>query len=361
LDKTLKNVKSNAIKPGSPNTCQLFFYSPKHNIMKTIATVILLITSVFFSGSLAAQDWSLKFDATDDESYVDCGHSESFFPENVTFEVWFYVDEFVPNGNYILATESWTEEAGPMGYSIRFYPDIGVEFVLGLGENEWGIVSTGYDSLDSLEWVHFAGTFDGSLMTVYLNGEWMLDQAINGEILPSDQNLILGEGATWMDRRFTGKMYDLRIWDHARSQEEIAANMNTFLEGDEEGLIANWKMDEGSGSTLNDATGNFPGSIHSGVSWHQLNDDEETGIPGASQSLHATFYPNPSTDVVMIKNQKNNATVFSVYDLTGRMIQNGTLQPGVVKQFNVSTLPNGIYFLHFNNNGSNQTEKLIVK
>lgn len=328
--------------------------------MKTNATIILLIASVFLTGTLAAQNWSLKFDATDEESYVDCGHSELFFPGEISFEVWFYVDEFVPNGNYILATEGWTEETGPMGFTVRFYPDIGVEFVLGLGEDEWGVVSTGYNSLDSLEWVHFAGTYDGALMTVYLNGEWKLDQAVTGDIFPSDQNLILGEGATWRDRRFTGKMYDLRIWDHARSQEEIAANMNTFLEGDEEGLIANWKMDEGSGSTLNDATGNFPGIIKSGVSWFQL-DDDETGIPDVSESLHVTFYPNPSSDVVLIENQKDSTTEFSVYDLTGRMIQNGTLQPGEVKQINVSTLPEGIYVLNFNNNGFAQTEKLIVK
>ncbi len=328
--------------------------------MKTNATIILLIAAVFLTGTLAAQNWSLKFDATDEDSYVDCGHSEAFFPENITFEVWFYIDEFVPNGNYILATEGWTEENGPMGYTIRFFPDTGVEFVLGMGENEWGSISTGYDTLDSLEWVHFAGTFDGSLLTVYLNGEWMLDQEVTGQIFPSSENLILGEGAMWGNRRFSGKMYDLRIWDYARTEEEIAAGMNTILEGDEEGLIANWIMNEGSGSTLNDATGNFPASIKSGVSWFQL-DDDETGIPEASQSLHATYYPNPSTDVVLIENQKDSATDFSVYDLTGRMIQNGTLQPGEVKQFNVSTLPKGIYILNFNNSGFTQTEKLIVK
>ena len=327
--------------------------------MKTNATIILLIASVFLTETLTAQNWSLKFDATNEESYVDCGQSELFFQEEITFEVWFYVDEFVPNGNYILATEGWTEETGPMGYAIRLYPDIGVEFVLGLGENEWGVVSTGYNSLDSLEWVHFAGTFDGSLMTVYLNGEWKLDQQVTGEILPSSQNLILGEGATWRDRRFSGKMYDLRIWDHARSQEEIADNMNTFLEGSEEGLIANWKMDEGSGTTLNDATGNFPAIIKPGVSWFQL--DGETGIPDASQPLHATFYPNPASDVVLIENQKDSTTEFSIYDLTGRIIQNGTLQPGEVKQLNVSALPKGVYILNFNNKGFAHTEKLIVK
>jgi len=63
----------------------------------------------------------------------------------------------------------------------------------------------------------------------------------------------------------------------------------------------------------------------------------------------------------LIENQKDSTTEFSVYDLTGRMIQNGTLQPGEVKQINVSTLPEGIYVLNFNNNGFAQTEKLIVK
>jgi PKD repeat protein len=44
--------------------------------------------------------------------------------------------------------------------------------------------------------------------------------------------------------RFTGQIDEVRIWDRPLTQEEIQANMNRRLVGDEEGLLAYWNFDE---------------------------------------------------------------------------------------------------------------------
>jgi hypothetical protein len=44
--------------------------------------------------------------------------------------------------------------------------------------------------------------------------------------------------------RFTGQIDEVRIWDRPLTQEEIQANMNRRLVGDEDGLLAYWNFDE---------------------------------------------------------------------------------------------------------------------
>ena len=301
-------------------------------------------------------DWALKFD-TAQSSFVDCGYDENLFPASLTIETWVYVDSWVGGGNYILATEDWTEETGPMGYAIRLYSDIGAEFVLGLGENEWGVVSSGYESLDSLKWQHIACTFDGMTMMVYVNGEFMLDQDVPGPMVASTANLILGEGATWRNRHLDGKLYDVRIWNVVRTEEEIKNSMNDFLNGDELGLVANWKMDEGEGTTLGDATGNYPGSIQDGVSWFSLSG---TGIHESEQVYNADFYPNPATDYITVNNRQDSFTSLEIFDMTGKIIYTKMLDSNGSVHIDVSGFDTGIYLISFRNSSNIQVQKLIV-
>jgi hypothetical protein len=50
-----------------------------------------------------------------------------------------------------------------------------------------------------------------------------------------------------------GIIDDLRLWDHARSAEDIAATMSCRLIGDEPGLLAYWSFETGG---LTDDSGN---------------------------------------------------------------------------------------------------------
>jgi len=51
-------------------------------------------------------------------------------------------------------------------------------------------------------------------------------------------------------------MDELRFWSIARSAAEIQANMDLELVGNESGLVAYYKFNEGSGTSIADATGN---------------------------------------------------------------------------------------------------------
>ena len=47
---------------------------------------------------------------------------------------------------------------------------------------------------------------------------------------------------------------DVRIWSVARTDAEINANKNQRLFGNEAGLAAYWKLNEGTGTSASDST-----------------------------------------------------------------------------------------------------------
>ena len=57
---------------------------------------------------------------------------------------------------------------------------------------------------------------------------------------------------TW----FKGEIDEVRVWDRARSQEEIQQMMDTHLVGNEPDLAGYWNFNEDSGNTVTDLSGN---------------------------------------------------------------------------------------------------------
>jgi len=52
-----------------------------------------------------------------------------------------------------------------------------------------------------------------------------------------------------------GRIDEMRVWSVFRDAATIKANMNVMLKGNETGLVAYYKFDEGMGTTVADATG----------------------------------------------------------------------------------------------------------
>jgi hypothetical protein len=65
-----------------------------------------------------------------------------------------------------------------------------------------------------------------------------------------------------------GKLAEVRIWGVALSEEEIAVNSKTLLSGNEPGLLAYYPMNEASGVTVRDHTGNeYNGTLSEAERW----------------------------------------------------------------------------------------------
>ncbi len=65
-----------------------------------------------------------------------------------------------------------------------------------------------------------------------------------------------------------------------------------------------------------------------------------TGDSGSGSS-EINLYPNPVQDILTVTNITDSA--YKIYDMSGRLVKEGTLQNGTVR---VSDLANGIYLIH---------------
>lgn len=119
------------------------------------------------------------------------------------------------------------------------------------------------------EWAHLAVVVDGraNKVTLYQNGEEVVSGAINAnaldidftQIIPGwkqDQSFSLGRSSD-NARDFCGAMSEVRLWNRALSQDEIKAAGHFYsVDPASNGLVAYWKMNEGSGTLFHDYTTN---------------------------------------------------------------------------------------------------------
>jgi hypothetical protein len=101
---------------------------------------------------------------------------------------------------------------------------------------------------------------------VYLNGVESKTSTISEYITISHSHLIIGNLAYFTDRWFKGKLYDVRIWNKVRTAQEIADNYQTMLQGNEDGLVANWALNRRTGDTFYDITGQYQAQLYN-VTW----------------------------------------------------------------------------------------------
>lgn len=123
-------------------------------------------------------------------------------------------------------------------------------------------------NFDTYKWYHIAVTTgeNGANVKHYVNG--ILQQLTTNTITTANNELsnghtVIGRQAnTYVD----GCMDEVRLWNVARTQQQIADNMYRELTGDETGLVGYWKFNEGTGSTAYDSVGSNNGMIY-GATW----------------------------------------------------------------------------------------------
>lgn len=103
------------------------------------------------------------------------------------------------------------------------------------------------------EWYHLAFVYDGAKFRVYIDG--VLDKEADanyGTFMLDKANIFSINGNTQYFRA-NMKIREVRMWSKAISQTQIKDNMFA-VDAQSEGLEAYWKMNEGQGNTIKDAT-----------------------------------------------------------------------------------------------------------
>lgn len=173
--------------------------------------------------------------------------------------------------------ETWFKTSGSTGdqrlYRYRLYGNsiyinngnIGGYYYNSAG-TKYAVQST--KRYDDNKWHHVAITFNGSQLQLYVDGVLEQNLTTNSPVYYGEGGAAIGRAGDDTVYYYKGYMNDLRIWNTVRTQEQIQQSMKSNLIGNELGLVANWKLNEYSGTIANDSSANkLNATIYNG-SWY---------------------------------------------------------------------------------------------
>ena len=205
--------------------------------MSRFSYVIVLLFLLFSISLFADFGNCLQFDGVDDYCFYDSNDTESF--SEVTLEVWVYhtslgtgIQRYITLGN---------ENA-----VIRKYGDDQLHFYV--KQSNGALASLYVDNcLETNVWTHVAGTYDGTTLKIYKNGELVgSNTASVGGMATVDVDIKFG----YSGENFAGKMDDARIWRDVRTQSEIQDNMYSSINCFINDGFDYWKFDRSSGTEV---------------------------------------------------------------------------------------------------------------
>jgi hypothetical protein len=204
---------------------------------------------------------ALSLDGQDDCIRVVDSQSLHSFSNAITIEVWLKASSFYAEDGAISSIIRKNVASGAENFLLRFR-NIDGSLYAQMGLGEIGTLGKPYE-FDVNKWYHLASTYDGSTITVFVNGQAIASQKASGQLHIDQSDLYIGKGDSEYlhGECFHGQLDEIRIWNIARSQEQIQSAMNTTLTGKEDGLVAYWNFDDG---TARDLSGHGNDGVLSG-------------------------------------------------------------------------------------------------
>ena len=193
---------------------------------------------------LQAQNNALDFDGVNDLIWFP---NNTPYSSTITIEAW-------------IKTTSTTEVNLIAGWGNNdFNTSDNVQFRTNNGKLELGMDSGGWQSVASTQsvntgkWVHVAVVKSGTSVNLYING------VIDGTgTIDRTMNVDRFQVAKYWngENYYSGNIEELRIWNDARTTDEVRGNMNKPLVGNEANLVAYYNFNHTTGTSLDDISSN---------------------------------------------------------------------------------------------------------
>ncbi|MFH1194249.1 MAG: LamG-like jellyroll fold domain-containing protein [bacterium] len=242
---------------------------------------------LFSTQSIFAQvNNCLSFDGTDDYVSIPASSDWVFGSGNFTVEWWQYITK-AEIGVYPRIFSIGTNRY----FEVSIEPDSNDKIYLFLNDGEIYAEISSYKNT----WVHFAITGSagsaGSPGTIkfYQNGTEIGSAQANWNISNSTYPLLLGKktGASPTEY-FGGKLDEFRIWNVARTQNQIQEYMNSTL-GTRTGLLASYHFDEGTAEGNNSGVTTLFDKSSSGA--NHVGTLTNFALTGATSNWVSRVYP----------------------------------------------------------------------
>lgn len=209
-------------------------------------------TPPVFVGGKSGQsgDSALRFNGTDQGVEI-ANTSDLNFSGVITMSAW--IKPSNTSGFRTILSHGYTTSPNAMTF-MQVYNNT---LMVGAWPGNYPTVALPADA--STRFVHVVATYDGTNWNVYVDGVLKASaaDATGARLVNAPWGIGMGTCPTNHDDRryFQGDIDDVRIYNRALSAAEVA-DMTAGTDPAATGLLAKWGMDEGSGPTVADATGN---------------------------------------------------------------------------------------------------------
>lgn len=230
------------------------------------------------------------------------------------------------------------------------------------------------------KWVHVAMVITPTSATIYMNNQSATNIGSHAAESFAEATKI---GYDQQSRYFKGLIDEVRIWNVARTKEEILSTMYTQLTGTEGHLIAYYKMNESTGTTTVDEVTGLTASLNS-FSMSDWNTSASSPVPNAmcesnrwdatipvevtseNVGISSMIYPNPNDgSFTAVVAGEDMTGIVRWFDLTGRTLN---IQPSTVHissslmQLDYQNVPKGGYLMEIiQKNKRMKTFKVMVQ
>lgn len=228
--------------------------------MKFITSfIIALVTAMYLPAQINVAGNALQYNGT---SCINFGSIDFGFQNQLTIMLWVRWDTNPQLGNRWanMATINSTNSPDDGVFWMQHNSDNSkFEFALTTLNSSGNKVRNMIFSTTAPQqgsWYHLAAVYTGTAMILYVNGvaEATTNKTGNVNTMQSQYNFTLGAWAQSNNnyRKFHGSIDEMSVWTRALTLEEIQSYKNRQLNGTESNLVAYWRFDETSGSTIYD-------------------------------------------------------------------------------------------------------------
>jgi len=303
---TGKDVQNNSYKPASLSDKSL---EAAHKSAHSAVQTPLSVTNIDVELEDAKGNFNGWDITTSGHSGMN-GKSVPFTEKNMTLECWLYVDDASAR-NVSGVNVISTRHTGNQGFSINLNNNsatgkIEPRFVFknskndGSSDQAFALFLPREEFMD--QWGHLAFVISSTEKKAYayLNGE--LHDVIEDFFTDWVGNRASGDdmwiGYWYNGQAFYGKMAEIRVWNVARTSEEIEENYNKRLTGNEEGLYVYYNFDNFDQNIINVANpGTNNASLLPAATWRDVHSFEVlSAIPTDLSITEKTLTWNSDAD-----------------------------------------------------------------
>ncbi|WP_067145006.1 LamG-like jellyroll fold domain-containing protein [Pseudotamlana agarivorans] len=209
-------------------------------------------------------------------------------------------------------------------------------------------------------WSQVTVTYDApsTTMKLFLNGN-LVDE---NNSVPATVGGDIHIGAFGTSATFNGDIDEVRIWNKALTVDEINAYLNCEMKGDETGLLAHYKFNQGyhginnsEVTSLTDNAGSNHGAFSSGFVLSGSTSNFLAGSPITTnvtcETLNAAnfdvstklkMFPNPATNHIIVSINDLTNVKLQILDITGKILENRILNSNS-NSINIAKYPSGMY------------------